>query len=266
MIPRWTVALGLLLTGSARAQDAETQPETAEEEDPLSPYRTEFDELTERTIGTASMPVEFNWRRSDIQVAGTGTFLFELNNFDSARVGALLRLPSDKLMFEIGLNYAHVWDTPSSQLLALTPYRQPGRPPRMELDLTFGFPLAEGVVTTVPKIFPAVQMVFNGYAGLRYGFYPTGFKGMKVGKIVTSLIAPALSDEEIANLDEARLDAMATDRGRYGLVAGIGNDLYFKQGFFVSPRFLMAIPVLAPASQTDLLVWADFTMAIGVAF
>lgn len=258
----------MLLASLAWAQDPEEAPEppvVAEEEDPLSPYRARFDVLTERAIGTTSVPVEFNWRRTNVHVAATGSFLFELNNFDSARLGGMARFPSNALVVELGLSYAHVWDTPSSQLIALTPFRQPGRPKRMELDFNVALPLAEGVVTAVPRLFPAVQMVFNAYVGARYSIYPTGFAEMKPGRVATAIISPALLEEEIANLEDARLDGMAVDPGRYNLMLGVGNDLYFKQGLFISPRMSMAVPLLAPASQTQLYVWADLSLAIGMA-
>jgi hypothetical protein len=247
-------------------ESAEEGSETEETEDPLSNYRMRFDVLTDRTIGTASRPVEFNWRRSQVHVAGTGSFLFELNNFDSARVGGLVRLPSDKSILEIGVNYAHVWDTPGSTMLALTPYRQPGRPSRLELDVGLALPLAEGIITTFPKFFPAAQLVFNLHAQVRYIVYPTGWGHMTVGEVASAIFSPTITDIEVDNLNTARLDAMAVDPGRYGLMLGFGNDIYFKQGLFVSPRLMLAVPLLAPMTQTDLLFWADFSLAVGVAF
>lgn len=239
---------------------------SSDADDPLGPHRVPFPELAERTIGTASQPVEFNWRRSRAQVAITGEQLYELNNFNSLRVGALARVPSGTLMVEVGASYVRTWDTPSSELLALTPYRQPGRPDRIELDLTLGVPLAEGVVTLSPRFLPALQLVLNGYAGFRYLLYPDAFAGMKAGKVFSAILSPSLSDDEIANLDDRRPDSMQVDSGRYGLMVGVGNDLYFKQGFFVTPRVMFAVPVLAPVSGTDLLLWGEFSLGVGFAF
>jgi hypothetical protein len=245
-------------------------PTTAEEEAPvddsLSPFRTPFPVLVERTIGTASQAVEFDWRRSKVQVATTGSHYFELNNFNSLRAGAMVRLPRETLIYEWGLSYVWVWDTPSSELLAYTPYRQPGRPQRMELDFTVGIPLAEGVVTVAPRWFPAVEMVFNAYANLRYSVYPTAYKGLLLREVAGAIVSPTLSDAEVENLETKRLDAMEVDVGRYGLMGGVGNDMYFRQGFFVSPRVMFAIPILAPASGTDLLFWADLSLSVGMAF
>lgn len=250
--------LGLaLLAAPARAEEGE--------EDPLSPYRTPFGVLVERSIGSTSKSVEYDWRRSRAQLAASGDHLFELNNFNSLRAGAMVRLPAGGLLYELGLHHVWVWDTPSSALLALTPYRQPGRPERLELDFNLGVPLAEGVVTTRVRFFPSVQMVFMAYAGLRYALYPQGFAHLKVGEVASALVSPTLLQEEIDNLEELRLDAMQVDPGRYGVLIGVGDDLYFKQGIFVSPRAMFGLPILAPVSQTELLFWADLSLMVGVA-
>lgn len=237
-----------------------------ESDDPLSPHRTNLDVLSERTIGTASRPVRFNWRRTKAHVAVTGGFSFELNNFNSGRVGAIGRFPSGGLIFEVGAAYAAVGDTRSSELLARTPYRQPGRPPRMEVDFGAVIPLAEGIVTANAKFVPALQLVFTGYVGLRYNLYPTGWRGMTVRQVAGAIFNPSLTDIEVDNLDDARLDAMNVDRGRYGLMIGFGNDIYFKQGLFVTPRVTMGMPLLAPVSQTELLFTAELSLALGLAF
>lgn len=269
MLASASALMALLLLGPARAADSEEPaPEPApseEEDDSISRYRAPFGVLVERTIGTTSSSVEFNWRRTKVHLAATGNHLFELNNFNGMRAGGMARFPGGGLIYELGLSYVFVWDSPSSELLALTPYRQPGRPQRMELDFNVGIPLAEGLVTTFPRFFPALEMVFSAYAGFRYLIYPTGFAGMRAGKVAGSLVSPALTQAELDNLEDQRLDAMAVDLGRYGLMAGLGNDLYFRQGIFISPRVMLALPILAPATQTDLLLWADLSLAIGVA-
>jgi hypothetical protein len=241
----------------------ETEPEL---DDTLSRYRTPFAVLAEQSIGTTSRPVEFNWRRTTVQIAATGNHLFELNNFNSLRSGGMARVPLEKAIFEIGVSYVWVWDTPSSELLALTPYRQPGRPPRIEVDLTVGFPVAEGLVTTFPRLFPAAELVFSAYASLRYIVYPTGFKGMKAREVAAALVSPTITGTEVSNLDDARLDAMEVDSGRYGMMVGFGNEIYFKQGIFFLPRAMFAVPIFAPVTETELYFWADLSLSIGVAF
>ncbi|MEO0601431.1 MAG: hypothetical protein AAF211_08350, partial [Myxococcota bacterium] len=139
---------------AASAQEAPEEPasssEAAEEEtpeDPLSRYRVPFRVLANRTIGTTSVPVAFDWRRNKVHIAGTGSFLFELNTFNSARVGGLVRFPGPRTLLELGVSYVRTWNSESSRQLALTPFRQPGRPSRLELDVGVSVPLAEGVVT-----------------------------------------------------------------------------------------------------------------------
>lgn len=233
--------------------------------DELSRYRTPFPVLTERVIGTVSRPVEFDWRRTRVHLAATGDHLFELNNFNSLRAGGLVRWPGETLLWELGASWAWVWDTPSSRNLALTPYRQPGRPPRLELDFGVALPLAEGVVTVSPSLFPAVEMVFCALAGVRYLVYPSGFGGLRPGEVAKAIVSPTITEPELENLEDARLDAMTIDAARYGVMVGVADDLYFRQGLFVSPRATFALPLLAPATETDLLFWADFSIVLGMA-
>jgi len=261
VIRRAAILVVAALVGSRAARADDTEPD-----DPLSPYRTPFPALAERAIGTASKPVEFDWRRTDVQVAVTGAQLFELNNFNSLRTGAMARIPGGGLLYELGLTYVWVWDTPASEQLALTPYRQPGRPSRMEFDFTVGLPVAEGVVTWFPRFFPSAQMVFNGYAGLRYAIYPQGYAHLTPSQVVGAIFSPSLSDKEIENLDDHRLDAMEVDPGRYWIMVGFGPDLYVRNGLFVSPRMMFSLPILAPISETQLLFSAEVSLAIGVAF
>ena len=253
-----------LLSVPALAAEGESAP-AEPVDDPLAPHRMPLAELVNRTIGTASKPTAFNWRRTTAQFAVTGDQLYELNNFNSLRAGAMARFPTGGLIVEFGMSYARTWDTPSSELLALTPYRQPGRPDRMDIDFNIGLPIAEGVVTVMPRWFPSLQMVFNAYVGFRYSLYPDAFAGMKPGEVFTAVLAPSLTQDELDNLEDRRLDAMQVDAGRYGLMVGVGNDLYFKQGFFLSPRASFALPILAPVTETDLLFWGDVSIAIGIA-
>lgn len=242
---------------------AQEQPD---DDDQLSEYRLPFSVLVERSLGVASKPVEYNWRESQAMVAATGSHSFELNNFNSMRAGGMVRIPSDRILYELGVSYVFVWDSPSSERLAYTPYRQPGRPPRIEVDVTVGLPLAEGVVTAMPRRFPALQLVFSAYVSMRYLVYPMSYQGLRGRELAGALASPTLTADEMDNLEGRRLDAMQIDPARYGLMAGIGNDIYFSQGLFISPRAMFAVPLLAPATETELWLWADFSLAIGVAF
>lgn len=246
--------------------DVAPDPYDGEVDDTISRFNVPLNPLTERTIGTASKPVAFNWRRARGMIGVTGSFLMELNNFDSARGGLMTRFPMGGPILEISGTYVGVWNTPSSELLALTPYRQPGRPNRFEIDFTVGFPLAEGVVTTFPRFIPAMQLVFNFYTGFRYLLYTGSWGGMRTGEVFRAIIGPSLSEKEIDNLDSERLTAMRVDPGRYGLMVGLGNDIYVKSGFFVSPRLMVAIPLLKPATNTELGFWGDFSLALGHSF
>lgn len=259
MIRSLAIVVAVLLSAVASAQ---TEPEA----DVLSPYRASFDDLSNGAIGTVSQPVAFSWRRSRIHVAGTVAYPLEFNTFANLRGGLLVRRPVAGLLLELGISRAVTWDTAASRQLAFTPYRQSGRPNRMELELGIAVPVAEGVITTRVRALPAMQLTFNVYSAVRYLYYPGAQRSMTAGKTVAALFSPTLSEQEITNLDSSRLDSMQVDPGRYGLMLGLGNDLYLEQGLFLSPRIQMAIPLLAPVSKTALPVWIDLSMHAGWAF
>lgn len=236
----------------------------ADEPDVLSPYRLDFAALTAHALGTTSRPVAFAWRRSRAQVAGTWAMIAELNTFDSTRAGALLRLPNENSLLEISVSRVWTWDTPSSEMLALTPYRQAGHPTRYEIEVGTSIPLAEGIVTAKPRYFPALEMVFSGYGAVRMRVYPQGFAGMKITDALKALAKPTLSEAELENLEEHRPDAMAVDPARFGVMLGVGDEIYLQQGIFVSPRLMVALPLLAVDS--DMLFWTELSVAAGAAF
>lgn len=281
MIRRLAVAGALLGAGLALAEepdatesaDAEASEDdgAVEESDALSRYRTHFDELAERTIGSAAMPVAFPWRRTHVQAAVAGSFLSELNNFDSARLGARVRRPAGGALLELGASWVFVGDTESSRRLALTPYRQAGRPSRLEVDLGVSYPLAEGVVTSMPRFLPAAQLVLSAHAGLRYVYYPGTHADMRLRQRLGALLSPRLSEEELAQLEDRRLDAMQVDEARYTLLVGLGNDVYLQQGVFVSPRVLAAVPLGSLGRRDDapgssLGLWLDLSLAVGMSW
>ena len=232
----------------------------------LSRFRLSFDTLTERAIGRTSRRVRFDWRRSPLQIGALAALPAELNNYDSLRAGAFLRLPSADLLFELGLSYVWVSSSLSSEHLALTPYRQPGRSDRFELDLSLAYPIAEGVVTAFPRFFPSTQLVLNAYAQFRYLLYPGAFSGLSLEESLKAILSGSFSDAELENLEEERLPAMEIDPGRYSLLSGLGNDLYFQSGFFISHRLLIALPMLRFMTKTKLGYGFELDLSLGLAF
>ncbi len=250
-------------------ENAPTNPVLGEEDglrdDDPARHRMPLPVLLDRAIGVTARPVAYNWRASPVQFAVVGGRIAELNTFNSARVGGLVRVPSAGAMIEVSASYVASWDSSASRALALTPYVQAGRPSRLEVDALFGVPFAEGIVTAAPRLVPALQLVLNGYVGLRYAVYPTGYARLRPGEVGVALVAPALSEKELANLNDARLDAMEVDPSRYWVVAGLGQDIYLKQGLFVSPRLLVTVPVLAPITGSQLVLAPELSLAVGVA-
>ncbi len=252
-------------SGATAAAHDRHRSDPIEPDDSLAPYRLDFDTLTARVIGTASRPVLFNWRRTHLHVGATGSYLVEQNNFLAGRGGVVVRLPSRRILLEGALTYADSADTRSSRLLALTPYRQAGRPSRVELDVGIAMPVAEGIVTVYPRWFPALQLTFEGVVSLRYAYYFGSMQGLRFQEVASRIFAPQLSEEEIDNLEPRRLAAMAVDPARYHLLVGAANTIYLQQGLFVRPMVLLAVPLLVPVTDTDLLFWPDLSLSIGVA-
>jgi hypothetical protein len=252
------------------AEQANEQPKPAaeapKEDTSIERYRTPLEALNERMIGVASRAVRFEWRKTRVGLGVVGSQLLELNNFSSARLGGFARMPFGDFMGEVAVTGVFTSGSDSTEKLALTPYRQIGRPTRLELDFNLGYPLAEGVATARPGFFPATELVFSANAGLRYLIYPGALNGADFLGAATSLIAPRLSEIELENLESTRPPGMQIDSGRYSLLAGFSLDIYFQPGGFLSPRVMISPPVLSGITGSGLGWWWELTFAAGWAF
>lgn len=234
----------------------------------IEQYKAPVDVLTERMIGVASRAVRFDWRRKQMGVGVTGGELLEMNNFKSRKIGVSARRPFGGMLGDLSLNWVETQGSPSTEKLALTPYRQVGRPSRLELDVNLGYPLAEGVATSRPGRFPATELVFSAQGGLRYLHYPGSIYGADVRKVGEmqelgrTIFAPALTRKELRYLEDERPGGMEVDRARYNLLGGLGADVYFHNGGYVTPRALLALPV----TGGELGWWWELTLEAGWMF
>ncbi len=250
---------------AAPASEAAKQPaiepakQPAQQDNSLDRYRTPLDAMMERMIGVASRAVRVDWRRKKVGFGVLGSRLLELNNFSSARLGGFVRRPFGNLMGELAISRAFTWGSESTRKLALTPYRQVGRPSRFELDLNLAYPLAEGVATPRSRYFPATELVFSANAGLRYLYYHGSLSGAGFRGTAAGLIKPQLSRRELDNLEGRRAPAMQVDGARYNLLTGLSLDVYFHSGGFLAPRVLAALPV----TGSGLDWWWEVSMALG---
>jgi hypothetical protein len=226
-------------------------------------YRTPFEALTERPVGEASRAVRFDWRRSLVGFGVLGSSLVELNNYSSFRLGGYVRKALGNVMLDAAVTYVFVTGSDATNKLALTPYRQFGRPNRLEVDINVGYAIAEGVITSRPGLIPAAQLVLTANAGVRYLFYPGGLAGVPALDVAGALFAPRITDAELTNIEKKRNPAMQVDRARYGVLAGFTLDLYFRPGIAVSPRVLMAIPVFAGMDGAGLGWWWELSLGVG---
>lgn len=230
----------------------------------LSRYRTAFEVLTERAIGSTARRVRYDWRRSSVQLGAHFGVPAELNNYDSLRAGGQIRLPNGNLLLSLDLSYVWVRESRSSRFLALTPYRQPGRPSRWELDFGLSYPLAEGIMTASLGFVPPTELVFSILGQLRYFVYPRGYRDLTWGETFLSIVAPRLSNKERNNLEKEQLPGMALDPARFGVLTGLGTDLYFQSGAFISVETLVAIPLLSGATDTQMLFGLELDVSVGV--
>jgi len=264
---RSLLSLSLVVTGVAFAEERPGATASARQDDPsLERYRTPLEALTERMLGSASRAVRFDWRKKTVAVGVMASQLHELNSFASARVGGFARLPLGELMAEVGFSRVFVWGSDSTDKLALTPYRQLGRPSRFELDLNFGYPLAEGVVTPRLALISAAELVLSVNLGLRYEFYAHALDDATAGEVAGAIFAPRLTAKELANMAPLRLPGMQLDDTRYGLLAGLTLDVYFQPGLFVSPRVMVSVPLFTGFSTTSIAWWWELTMSLGWMF
>ncbi len=263
MIRDWHLSLLLLLLAPqlGSAEPLEHVPDKT-----LETYRTPINVLTERAIGKTSRPVRYDWRRDTLQMGLMGGLPAELNNYDSLKAGFFVRFPVSNALLEVGLSHVWVSASQSSRNLALTPYRQPGRPERYELDFTYSYPLAEGIITAFPAFMPSTQLVLSAHVQFRYLIYPSAFEDLEWTETLKALVRGSLSSAEIENLESERLPAMTVDPARYAALAGLGNDLYFQSGFFFSHKVLLATPLLNFLNDTELGYGFELDVALGFGF
>lgn len=254
--------------GTSDAQDRQPVLPVAKgppkaEDKSIERHRSPLDALTERMIGTASKSIRFDWRKSTVGFGVLGSELLERNNFGSTRLGLMARKPFGNVMVELAATRVFTWETDSSLKLALTPYRQHGRPSRFEFDVNVGLPLAEGVVTSLPGWVPPAEMVFSANAGFRYLFYPGALGGQKFLDTLRGVVSPQLTQFELDKMEATRPGGMLIDPARYGLLAGLSLDVYFQPGAFISPRALIAIPLLSPVNGSGLGLWWELSLGLG---
>jgi hypothetical protein len=235
------------------------------DETALERHRTPVAALNEHFLGSASRAVRFDWRESPVTLGAFASELLERNNFGQWRVGALGRKAFGDVVVEVGLSVYFSYATLSSETLALTPFRQAGRPMHGELDLNVGYAVAEGVVTPLAAFVPPAEMVFVVYGGFRYLAYVETFPNRPIQDIGLDLVSPALSELEQNRIEENALGGMLVDPGRMHTMVGVSLDTYFQPGVFISPRAHIALPLVATVSGSDLGFFWELGIAVGYA-
>jgi hypothetical protein len=246
--------------------EAATSKPEPEKDETIERYRTPFEALNERMIGQASRAVRYDWRNQTMSFGVIGGGLAELNNFQSERIGGFVRTSVSGFLLELAVTGALTQPTDSSALLSLTPYRQAGRPNRVEIDLNLGLPLIEGVSTPRWGWLPTFEMVVFFQVDLRYRIYPGGVDHMSAGDAVLALFSPKMWDQETFNLEPSRLPGMRIDRGKYDLLAGLTFEFQMQNGIFIAPRIMLCPPILSGFTGSNMQWWWDFGASLGWGF
>ena len=100
------------------------------QDESLREKRSTLDALPQASIAPTTTPLRLAVNPPFVGI--NGSQLLELNNESWRRCTYEASNPE---FSEFQFNYVYVRDSRSSQQLALTPYRQPGRPARFELDM-----------------------------------------------------------------------------------------------------------------------------------
>lgn len=243
-----------------------TEPAHVVDSTTLEVNRTPLQALNEHFLGTASRPVRFDWRKSPSMFVFRLNEVQERNSFGQWQLGLGWRRAFDDLIFELGANAFFAYDTPSSQLLALTPFRQAGRPNHFQLEANVGYALVEGVVTPQWSWLPPMQMVLVGHAGLRYLVYVESFTGGRSATDVAgSLVSPQLTVEELTALERTAPEGMQIDPARLHAMVGASLDVYVQPGFLISPRVSVSPPLLSPVTSSQIGFFWELGFAVGYA-
>ena len=233
--------------------------------DVVAASRTPIQAMNEHFLGSTSRAVRFDWRRSPVTLGLGVSELVEKNTFGQWRAGVFGRKAFDDVIVEVGVNVYQAYDTPSSQTLALTPFRQAGRPNHLEIDANIGYAVAEGVVTPLTSFMPPAELALVALGGVRYLGYWQTFVDRTPQDIGLALVSPQLSESERDQLDVDAPGAMLVDPARLHTMAGLSLDVYFQPGFYVAPRAMVAIPVLVPITASQLGFFWELSLVVGYA-
>lgn len=243
-----------------------TAPVRIVDDTSLETWRTPLQALNEHFLGTASRPVRFDWRRSPAMFVLRVAEVIERNSFGQWQIGVIGRKAFGDLLIDGGINAFFAYETVSSQQLALTPFRQAGRPDHFQLEFNVGYALAEGVVTPIVSWLPPMEMALVAQAGVRYLIYTESFTGGRpFVDVARSLATPQLTVEEIERLESTGPEGMQIDPARLHALVGASLDVYVAPGVIVAPRAMVGVPLLSAVTASELGLFVELGLSIGYA-
>lgn len=242
------------------------EPVRIVDDESLEAWRTPLQALNEHFLGTASRPVRFDWRRSPAMFVLRLNEVVERNSFGQWQVGAMVRKAFGDILLDGGVNAFFAYETPSSQQLALTPFRQAGRPNHFQLEANVGYAIVEGVVTPFISWIPPMEMVLVAQAGVRYLVYVESFTGGRPFlDVARSIVSPQLTVEEIQRLETTGPEGMQIDPARLHSLVGASLDVYIQPGVIVAPRAMVGVPILSPITASELGFFWELGISVGYA-
>ena len=254
--------------GNSTKKSAETEvPGNSNKEEnkneQLKPFSDDlsFNSFVDRVVGQAFRPTVFNWRKSSDMWLFEMGMPTELNNFESKRFSVLYRIPQDDYSWDLGIAWVNTKETLSSQKIGLTPYRQYGRPSRLELDGGLSVVLSEGISTFFPNFIGSNQIVLSAQVRFRYLSYLTQYKGLKAKDFFNAFFTLEMQDKELENIKSKRLPGMEQDPAHYNFLWGERIDLYAKNGMSFSQGVLVGLTL-----STRLGLWWEYSIGIGYAY
>ncbi len=223
----------------------------AESPSPRIPSKDAIDELAKQVLGKVTQPTHVNWHNHSLELAMHWGSYFEYNNFRTDVRGLLLRLPSDSVVFRLGIDQLKVMATESSRNLAQTRYRQWGRPSRYELKPGAALPLIDAMGFPQQSWMPGLQISLSALFSLHLAYYPEapGFGEMKA--------------QDRNKLTRITPDGMEIAPERMWTTWGFETAIYSRSGIWL---YIDTVTSQLLLSSKNIPVSYEFALGVGYAF
>lgn len=237
----WTL-FWICLAPAAMAQSAASGPTGSKDA---------IDDLAKQVLGKVTQPMHVNWRKHDLELGVHWGSYFEFNNFRSDVRGLLLRIPTDSMVFRLGLDQVKVMATESSRDMARTRFRQWGRPSRYELKPGVVLPLVDAMSFPQQKWLPELQISLSALFSLHFAYYPD---------------APGIGEMKAADLNKLTgitPGGMEISPERNWATWGFETAVYNRSGLWI---YIDTVTCQLIMASSNMPVSYQFALGVGYAF